>query len=68
MKTLFIKTTFIVLAVFFYQTEASSSRGFSNKALIWQAGKYFHNYRMEVGVMSMRYMLEDQGFASSDII
>ena len=45
-----------------------SNPEYSNKAMIWNAGKYFYNYRMEVSSFYMRNALMDMGLDSRDII
>lgn len=47
---------------------AATNMTFSNKAMVWNAGKFFYNYRMEVSSFYIRHMLMDLGFDSKDII
>ena len=50
-------------------TQAYSTRGgWKNKAMIWNAGKYFYNYRMEVSVFYIRNILKDFGFDNKDLM
>lgn len=55
----------VLLVATIVSVQASS---YSNKAMIWNAGKYFYNYRMEVSSHYIRNMLTDSGFDSKDII
>jgi glycosylphosphatidylinositol transamidase (GPIT) subunit GPI8 len=57
----------LALAVCFFSTFLTAQE-FSNKAMIWNAGKYFYNYRMEVSSFYIRNALFDMGLDSKDII
>lgn len=56
------------LFVFMIIVSAIHASNYSNKAMIWNAGKYFYNYRMEVSSHYIRNMLLDSGFDSKDLI
>lgn len=51
-----------------FANTAAVSQTFSNKAMVWNAGKFFYNYRMEVSSFYIRNALMDLGLDSRDII